>query len=196
MDENIINLIRNRISNDYCKLMCDEVIEEKSKLLIQSYMTGLMIYCMIYDIPYFVEQIYKENTKNNVLKEQEQINILYLYYLERNNKENIELKNKILEKYTNGKSEKRKVTKEIQKLSLINFDRKIIKYNNKKEKNIVIKKFLELQNRIDMIACCIEYKFLINNLNLKDNKKIDRILNWNIFLIKKHNTIEDKIWLI
>lgn len=196
MDENIINLIRNRISNDYCKLMCDEVIEEKSKLLLQSYITGLMIYCMIYDIPYFVEQIYKENTKNNVLKEQEQINILYLYYLERNNKENIELKNKILEKYTNGKSEKRKVTKEIQKLSLINFDRKIIKYNNKKEKNIVIKKFLELQNRIDMIACCIEYKFLINNLNLKDNKKIDRILNWNIFLIKKHNTIEDKIWLI
>lgn len=196
MDENIINLIRNRISNDYCKLMCDEVIEEKSKLLIQSYMTGLMIYCMIYDIPYFVEQIYKENTQNNVLKEQEQINILYLYYLERNNKENIELKNKILKKYTNGKSEKRKVTKEIQKLSLINFDRKIIKYNNKKEKNIVIKKFLELQNRIDMIACCIEYKFLINNLNLKDNKKIDRILNWNIFLIKKHNTIEDKIWLI
>ena len=90
MDENIINLIRNRISNDYCKLMCDEVIEEKSKLLIQSYMTGLMIYCMIYDIPYFVEQIYKENTQNNVLKEQEQINILYLYYLERNNKENIE----------------------------------------------------------------------------------------------------------
>lgn len=196
MDENIINLIRNRISNDYCKLMCDEVIEEKSKLLIQSYMTGLMIYCMIYDIPYFVEQIYKENTQNNVLKEQEQINILYLYYLERNNKENIELKNKILKKYTNGKSEKRKVTKEIQKLSLINFDRKIIKYNNKKEKNIVIKKFLELQNRIDMIACCIEYKFLINNVNLKDNKKIDRILNWNIFLIKKHNTIEDKIWLI
>ena len=155
-----------------------------------------MIYCMIYDIPYFVEQIYKENIQNNVLKEQEKINILYLYYLERNNKENIELKNKILKKYTNGKSEKRKVTKEIQKLSLINFDRKIIKYNNKKEKNIVIKKFLELQNRIDMIACCIEYKFLINNLNLKDNKKIDRILNWNIFLIKKHNTIEDKIWLI
>ena len=196
MDENIINLIRNRISNDYCKLMCDEVIEEKSKLLIQSYMTGLMIYCMIYDIPYFVEQIYKENTQNNVLKEQEQINILYLYYLERNNKENIELKNKILKKYTNGKSEKRKVTKEIQKLSLINFDRKIIKYNNKKQKNIVIKKFLELQHRLNMIACCIEYKFLINNLNLKDNKKIDRILNWNIFLIKKHNTIEDKIWLI
>ena len=196
MDENIINLIRNRISNDYCKLMCDEVIEEKSKLLIQSYMTGLMIYCMIYDIPYFVEQIYKENIQNNVLKEQEQINILYLYYLERNNKENIELKNKILKKYTNGKSEKRKVTKEIQKLSLINFDRKIIKYNNKKQKNIVIKKFLELQHRLNMIACCIEYKFLINNLNLKDNKKIDRILNWNIFLIKKHNTIEDKIWLI
>ena len=196
MDENIINLIRNRISNDYCKLMCDEVIEEKSKLLLQSYITGLMIYCMIYDIPYFVEQIYKENIQNNVLKEQEQINILYLYYLERNNKENIELKNKILKKYTNGKSEKRKVTKEIQKLSLINFDRKIIKCNNKKQKNIVIKKFLELQHRLNMIACCIEYKFLINNLNLKDNKKIDRILNWNIFLIKKHNTIEDKIWLI
>ena len=196
MDENIINLIRNRISNDYCKLMCDEVIEEKSKLLLQSYITGLMIYCMIYDIPYFVEQIYKENIQNNVLKEQEQINILYLYYLERNNKENIDLKKKILKKYTNGKSEKRKVTKEIQKLSLINFDRKIIKYNNKKQKNIVIKKFLELQHRLNMIACCIEYKFLINNLNLKDNKKIDRILNWNIFLIKKHNTIEDKIWLI
>ena len=89
MDENIINLIRNRISNDYCKLMCDEVIEEKSKLLLQSYITGLMIYCMIYDIPYFVEQIYKENIQNNVLKEQEQINILYLYYLERNNKEKL-----------------------------------------------------------------------------------------------------------
>ncbi len=97
MDENIINLIRNRISNDYCKLMCDEIIEEKSKLIMESYIIGLMIYCMIYDIPYFVEYIYKENTQNNILKEQEQINILYLYYLEKNNKEDINLKNKILE---------------------------------------------------------------------------------------------------
>lgn len=196
MDENIINLIRNRISNDYCKLMCDEIIEEKSKLIMESYIIGLMIYCMIYDIPYFVEYIYKENTQNNILKEQEQINILYLYYLEKNNKEDINLKNKILEKYTKGKIEKRRVTKEIQKLRLINFDRKIIKYNNKKQENIVIKKFLESQNRLNIIACCIKYKFLINNLNLKDNKKIDRILNWNIFLIKKYNSIEDKIWLI
>ena len=196
MDENIINLIRNRISNDYCKLMFDEIIEEKSKLIMESYIIGLMIYCMIYDIPYFVEYIYKENTQNNILKEQEQINILYLYYLEKNNKEDINLKNKILEKYTKGKIEKRRVTKEIQKLRLINFDRKIIKYNNKKQENIVIKKFLESQNRLNIIACCIKYKFLINNLNLKDNKKIDRILNWNIFLIKKYNSIEDKIWLI
>ena len=196
MDENIINLIRNRISNDYCKLMCDEIIEEKSKVIMESYIIGLMIYCMIYDIPYFVEYIYKENTQNNILKEQEQINILYLYYLEKNNKEDINLKNKILEKYTKGKIEKRRVTKEIQKLRLINFDRKIIKYNNKKQENIVIKKFLESQNRLNIIACCIKYKFLINNLNLKDNKKIDRILNWNIFLIKKYNSIEDKIWLI
>ena len=196
MDENIINLIRNRISNDYCKLMCDEIIGEKSKLIMESYIIGLMIYCMIYDIPYFVEYIYKKNTQNNILKEQEQINILYLYYLEKNNKEDINLKNKILEKYTKGKIEKRRVTKEIQKLRLINFDRKIIKYNNKKQENIVIKKFLESQNRLNIIACCIKYKFLINNLNLKDNKKIDRILNWNIFLIKKYNSIEDKIWLI
>ena len=151
---------------------------------------------MIYDIPYFVEYIYKENTQNNILKEQEQINILYLYYLEKNNKEDINLKNKILEKYKKRKIEKRRVTKEIQKLRLINFDRKIIKYNNKKQENIVIKKFLESQNRLNIIACCIKYKFLINNLNLKDNKKIDRILNWNIFLIKKYNSIEDKIWLI
>ena len=64
MDEYIINLIRNRISNDYCKLMCDEIIEEKSKLIMESYIIWLMIYCMIYDIPYFVEYIYKENTQN------------------------------------------------------------------------------------------------------------------------------------
>ena len=106
------------------------------------------------------------------------------------------MKNKILAKYKKEKIKKRKVTKEIQKLNLINFDRKIIKYTNKKQQNIVIKKFLELLRRMDIVSCCIEYKFLIDNLNLKNNKKIDRILNWNMFLIKKYNTIEDKIWLI
>lgn len=196
MDEDIINLIRNGISNDYCKLICQEAIEEERGSLKESYVIGIMIYCIFYDMSYFVEYIYKENIKNNTLEVQYKINILYLYYLEKNHKDNIKLKNEILEQYKKQKLKRRQVTKEIQKLNLINFDRKIIKYNNKKQENIVIKKFLELQQRLDIIACCIEYKFLIDNLNFENNIKIDRILNWNIFLIKKYNTIEDKIWMI
>lgn len=152
-----------------------------------------MVYSFVYDMPYFIENIYKQKIKKDILNCREKINFIYLYYLDINNKMDEDLKNKILEKY---KNKTKKIQKEINELDMIKFDIKLIIKNNKKYNDEVVKKASELRNRADIIAECIEYKVLIKYLNLDDNKKIDRLLNWNISRMKKFNTIEDKIWLM
>ena len=42
----------------------------------------------------------------------------------------------------------------------------------------------------------MKYKILIKYLNLENNSKIDRILKWNITLIKKYDNLKDMKWLI
>ena len=81
---------------------------------------------------------------------------------------------------------------------MINFYRKLIKFYHKRYKNEdeVIKNSTIVNHRLDIISTCIEYKVLIKILGLQENKKVDRILNWNILRVKKCNTIEDKLWLM
>ena len=194
MDDGIINLIKNEVPNDYCKLLCVQVIENENQNIDNYYIFQLMSYCIFYDFSYFIEYLYKNKQEKDFFDYYKLIDFLYLYYLKENKKENIELTNKIIENY---KKRKKKLIKEIKTLKIINFGRIIIKHDyRKKKKNIVVRKSLELDQRLLIIAECIQYKFLIDNLGLEDNKKIDRMLNWNIYLLKKINTIEDKIWLI
>ncbi len=193
MEESLINLIKNSILNDYCKLICNQAMEEENSAYRKYFFLELMIYSVIYDVPYFVEKIQKINTKKDILNSKEGLDFIYLYYLEKNNKEDIKLKNEILKKY---KNKKKKINKEIQTLKLINFDRKVIKYNHRKENYKVVKRFVEIEERIDIILECMKYKILIKYLNLESNSKIDRILNWNITLIKKYDNLKDMKWLI
>ena len=193
MEESLINLIKNSILNDYCKLICNQAMKEENSAYRKYFFLELMIYSVIYDVPYFVEKIQKINTKKDILNSKEGLDFIYLYYLEKNNKEDIKLKNEILKKY---KNKKKKINKEIQTLKLINFDRKVIKYNHRKENYKVVKRFAEIEERIDIILECMKYKILIKYLNLESNSKIDRILNWNITLIKKYDNLKDMKWLI
>lgn len=156
-------------------------------------LVDLMIYCVLYDMQYFIEIIRKEQMKFDFFKVQDKINFIYLYYLDENNREDRELKNNIIEKYSNKNKE---IIKDIKTLNTINFNRKLITYDHGKKEDIVIKKSMEISQRLSIIAECMKYKFLIKYLNLEDNSKIDRILKWNISVVKKTHTIENKIWLM
>lgn len=100
--------------------------------------------------------------------------------------------------FYSNKKEMKRLLKEISSLSMINFYRKLIKFYYKRYKNEdeVIKNSTIVNHRLDIISTCIEYKVLIKILGLQENKKVDRILNWNILRVKKCNTIEDKLWLM
>ena len=193
MDEDTINLMKNSISNDYCKLICNGAMMKQTQLERDLGLVELMTYCIIYDIEYFIERIYKEKLNRYFFNMQEQMDFIYLYYIESKGKENVNLRNKLINKY---KMKRKKVFKEIETMNLINYNRKLIKQNHSKQEDIVIEKYLEVKHRLDIIAMCMKYKILIKYLNLENNKKVDKILNWNLFLVKKINTIEDKFWLI
>ena len=97
--------------------------------------------------------------------------------------------------YSN-KKEMKKLNKEINSLSMINFYRKLIRFYNKKDEDEVIKNSTIMNLRLDIISSCIQYKVLTKILFLEENKKIHRLLNWNISRVMRCNTIEDKLWLM
>ena len=66
MEESLINLIKNSILNDYCKLICNQAMEEENATYRKYYFLDLMIYSVIYDVPYFVERIQKVNIKKAI----------------------------------------------------------------------------------------------------------------------------------
>lgn len=70
--------------NDYCKLKCILAMGENSR---KDDLVDLMIYCVLYDMQYFIEIIRKEQMKFDFFKVQDKINFIYLYYLDENNRE-------------------------------------------------------------------------------------------------------------
>ena len=195
MDKDLANIIRNTISNDYCKRLCLDVMEEENDgdSLSNFIDERIMLYCLIYDNSYFVDRIYKEKSfdKNSSFK------YIYVYNLFEENKHDEELEEELVSFYKNEKRIK-KLNKEIKSLIVINFARKLMKsqYKKYKKEDEFIRNSTIINHRLDIISICIEYKVLIKLLGLEENKKIDRILNWNISRVKKCNTIEDKLWLM
>ena len=199
MDNDLANIIRNNIPNDYCKRLCLDVMEGEQKNNNLSDFTDekIMIYCLIYGDSYFVNRTYKEKNFDKISSFTINFRYIYLYNLFKENKQDKELEEELLLFYSNKKEMKRLI-KEISSLSMINFYRKLIKFYYKRYKNEdeVIKNSTIINHRLDIISTCIEYKVLIKILGLQENKKVDRILNWNILRVKKCNTIEDKLWLM
>ena len=103
------------------------------------------------------------------------------------------MKNEIIERYV---EDKKLISKEIKTLKLIDVGRKKLKSNRRRRGNAITKKYAEINLRFAIIANCLKYKFLIENLNLEDNKKLDRLIHWNVYLIKKSSTIENKLVLM
>ena len=52
MDEDTINLIKNSISNDYCKLICNGAMMKQTQLERDLGLVELMTYRIIYDVLY------------------------------------------------------------------------------------------------------------------------------------------------
>lgn len=197
MDKDLANLIRNSIPNDYCKLFCLDIMEEDKRNSLNDYCEEkIMIYCFIYDNSYFVDRIYKEKDFNKKGVFDRTIRHIYLYNLLKNKKHDEALEKDICDTYKKEKDIKQ-LKKDIDSLSELKFDRRLIKYYyNKKKDDIVIRNHNIISNRLSIISDCITYKLLIKLLNLEENKKIDRLLNWNISRVKKCNTIEDKLWFM
>ena len=187
MDSDLINLLKNSIENDHCKLICLLSMKQNSK---NYFLDDLIIFSILYDMDYFVEKLYA--FKNSKWFEDE-VDFAYLYYRKKNEKEKTEEKRKIMLKYNNEKNKKKKL-KEISKLDMINFYRKSIKKYRNTETNNDFRNNNIICERLNIIALAMKYKFLLDEYKLK-NDKIDRILNWNIKRVKKCNRIENRILL-
>ena len=190
MEKDLINLVKSEMPNDYCKMICAMMKKEDSEWVKEFLLTRLLVYSVAYDNYKLVDTIYKESMKSNVLGIKDRINILYLYYLEKCGKQDEKLKQEVLTSYN-----ELDLTKEFQSLESIDYDRREIINNYRKHEDFVIETFLGLLHRCEIIMNCIRYKFLIDNFDIEENSKIDRLLNWNIFLIKKYNTVKDKNYI-
>ena len=152
-----------------------------------------MVYCVIYNMDYFIEKLYETKLKKDIFDMQEKIDFIYLYYLEQKGQTNLELMQKLLEKYKSNKS----INKEIKNLKEIKLERKIMIDEYKKQKyDFVILKMSELEKRLEILALCFKYKILIKYLKIENNEKIDKLIHWNLFMIKNADYIEDKIYLM
>lgn len=190
MEKDLINLVKSEMPNDYCKMICAMMKKEDSEWVKEFLLTRLLVYSVAYDSHSLVEAIYEELMKSNVLGIRDRIKILYLYYLEKCGKKDENLKHEVLTSYS-----ELDLTKEFQSLELIENDRRAIINNYRKHEDFVIETFLGLLHRCEIIMNCIRYKFLTDNFEVEENSKIDRLLNWNIFLIKKYNTVKNKNYI-
>ena len=81
MDNDLANIIRNNIPNDYCKRLCLDVMEGEQKNNNLSDFTDekIMIYCLIYGDSYFVNRIYKEKNFDKISSFTINFRYIYLY---------------------------------------------------------------------------------------------------------------------
>jgi|GEM_PF-3820394 len=155
-----------------------------------------MVYCILYDIKYYIECIYNKykDEKINVSKNIEDIKWLYTYYLLQNGEKtkSDEIIEKIIkEKYSSNK--KRKIIeKECLDLDSINFSRKLMINTYQKEKNErKICKILIQDSRREVLVKCVKYMILSKYLKINLNLKIKRIYEWNKKRVMKNNTIKE-----
>lgn len=191
-EEDILNLLKNSIYNDQCKMFCVPAIEENKKTMKIYYRTNIFIYCVVYELEYFINELFKIHKKDNI-KGEDNIEFAYLYYLQIHNQDDTNLKEKVVKKY---KKRKKKIQKEIDNLQEIKFDVFLIKKRFRDNKDKDLKNHSIMTSRISIINTCIKYKILSKELNLQFNEKIDKILIKNIKLLKKCNYVEDKLYLI
>lgn len=179
-EEDILNLLKNSIPNDQCKMFCIPAIEETKKTMKLYYRTNIFIYCVVYELEYFINELFKIHKKDNI-KGEDDIEFAYLYYLQSHNQDDTKLKEKLVEKY---KTIKKKVQKEIDSLKTIKFDVLWIKRIFRNNGDNDLKNNRIMGNRISIINTCMKYKILSKELELRYNEKIDKILNRNVKLLK------------
>lgn len=196
MDKELVNLLRNSISNDYCKIMCLLTINNKDKYMEKYYEKILILYCIIYDFDYFVSKIHKIKNENN--NSYDEISFSFLYYMKQKENMDEKLINNLLQKYKN-KKKLNKTEQEIQSLNEINFHRKQLQRIHKEYKKDKKRQFYILDiidKRMDIIALSMKYLILIDELKLNNNPKINRILKWNIKQVKQYDTLEEDILML
>ena len=192
-EEDILNLLKNSILNDQCKMFCIPAIEETKKTMKLYYRKNIFMYCVVYELEYFINELFKIHKRDNIKRSEDDIEFAYLYYLQSHNKDDTKLKEKIVEKY---KRIKKKVQKEMDTLKEIKFDVFLIKLIFKDNGDNDLKNNRIICNRISIINTCMKYKILSKELDLQYNERIDKVLSRNIMLLKKCNFIEDKLYLI
>ena len=120
MDKELINLLKNSILNDYCKVICLLTINNTDKYMEKYYEEMLILYCIIYDFDYFIDRFYKIKSEYNTYDE---ICFSFLYYMKQKKNVDGKLITNLLQKYKNKKN-LNKTEKEILNLDEINFHRR------------------------------------------------------------------------
>ena len=192
IDIDLINLIKNTIPNDYCKLDCIHIIEGLTKSI--STIEEILLYCSIYENNYFFEKLYIEMLKKFDNQEKENLYFIDAYYKTFHNEKSKEY-NKIFEKYR--KKNKNKIINSKKIKREIHFSRLLIIYirrNRKMEHDEKI--HCILGQRLSLYLDYIKYQILLKVYNEQCDEEIKRYGEWNLKMIKMQDTIRDKEYLI
>lgn len=192
IDIDLINLIKNTIPNDYCKLDCIHIIEGLTKNI--STIEEILLYCLIYENDYLFEKLYIEMLNNFDNQEKENLYFIYAYYTILHDEKSKEY-DKIFEKYRNKNKNKIINSKKLKKE--IHFSRLLILYIRRNRKMEYDEKIhCILGQRLSLSLDYIKYQILLKVYSEQCDEEIKRYGEWNLKMIKRNDTIRDKEYLI
>ena len=194
VDTDFVNLFMNEINNDYAKMACSSIIFYDKPRLSNLEIRELLLYAIIYDEKYYAKKFFSEFKLGRFGFDDAKF--LYLDYTQ--DEELYEsLKMEYLE---DGKTIKKEI-KNLLRLEDVKYRKwciyKTIKKFKKDTKHDYDVKIAVLNHmRIELIACISKYKFLCNLYGIEEDENVDRLYNWNIKQVKKHNTVKNKIYIM
>ncbi len=192
IDVDIINIIRNTISNDFCKLNCVVIIDSISQN--KSTIKDILLYCLIYECDYLFEKLYNEILNKFNKHDLKDFYYIYAYYkmIHGNSSKEYE---KIREKYI--KKNKIKILNPKKVLRSIKLSRILIKQIRKSEKEDYDEKIDSIiRQRLILYEEYLRYQILLKIYNQEIDEKIKRYEEWNLKMIKRNDTIRDREYLL
>ena len=193
VDVDFVNLFMNGICNDYAKMACASIIFYNKPQISTFGIEELLQYAIIYDESYFANRFFSAYKVGRF--DFDDAKFLYLDYTKDEN-----LYNNLKNEYLTEKIMK-KEKKSVAKAEDIRYRKKciykVIKRFKKDTKLDYDIKMASLNHmRLELISSISRYKFLCKLYGIEENKSIDRLYNWNIKQVKKHNTIKDKLHIM
>ena len=187
MEKDILNLIHNSIENDHCKILCALAMDEENEKMRAYYRRKIFVYSVIYDAEFLVRKLYEVHKQCKLREKDDDIDFAYAYYLSCKDMQTKELKRKLV-----GNYKKQRVQDNMSKLKDIKYEiKQIQKARDNMHINENVRNNCIVSYRATIVNMCMKYKILSEELGLRYNSQIDKIMDENVKKIIE----EDKVYV-